>query len=91
VEFLGEVVDDELRLNPFGQIVESAWFDLPRHYPNVELGAFVVMPNHVHGIIVLQDASRGGSVPTKAPGPVSKVVSQDTRPEIPKTHPYRLI
>ncbi len=42
-----------LRPNVFGRIVQSAWEDLPRHYSNVELDAFVVMPNHVHGIVVI--------------------------------------
>jgi REP-associated tyrosine transposase len=34
--------------------VQSAWEDLPRHYANVELDAFVVMPNHVHGIVIIR-------------------------------------
>ena len=35
--------------------------DLPTHYPQVTLEAFVVMPNHMHGIVVINDLSRGGS------------------------------
>ncbi len=57
----GDVVDGEMRLNCFGKIVENAWFDLPNHYGHVELGAFCIMPNHVHGIVVLIDDGRGGS------------------------------
>ncbi len=45
----------EMRLNEFGLIVQDAWVDLPNHYPNVELDEFVVMPNHVHGIIIIMD------------------------------------
>ncbi len=55
----GDIVDGEMVLNPCGQTVTHAWFDLPRHYRHVELGAFVVMPNHVHGMIILN--GRGGS------------------------------
>ena len=51
----GEVVNGAIALNRFGQIVEHAWYDLPNHYPHVELDAFCIMPNHVHGIIVLND------------------------------------
>ncbi|MBI5877286.1 MAG: hypothetical protein HZB53_06530, partial [Chloroflexi bacterium] len=40
-------------LNDAGSIVEEVWNDLPRHFPIVELDAFVIMPNHVHGVIVL--------------------------------------
>jgi REP element-mobilizing transposase RayT len=49
----GEVVDGEMILSPAGRVVEAAWFDLPNHYPTIGLDAFVVMPNHVHGIIVI--------------------------------------
>ncbi len=57
----GEVVDGAVVLNRNGHIVRDAWFDLVNHYRHVELGAFVIMPNHVHGIIVLIDDGRGGS------------------------------
>ncbi len=51
----GEVADGEMRLNAFGEIVRAAWFDLPNHYNHVRLDAFVIMPNHVHSIIILID------------------------------------
>ena len=51
----GEIVNAEMKLSRYGQIVQYAWFDLPRHYPHVELDAFCIMPNHGHGIIVLHD------------------------------------
>ena len=35
------------------RVVEECWKELPRHFPMVELGEFVVMPNHVHGIVTL--------------------------------------
>lgn len=43
------------KLNEFGNIVEQVWFDLPNHNRYIELDEFVVMPNHVHGIIVITD------------------------------------
>ncbi len=52
---LGEVVDGVMRMSRFGEIVQTCWDDLPRHYPHVQLDAFVVMPNHVHGVIMLVD------------------------------------
>jgi REP element-mobilizing transposase RayT len=57
----GEVVDGEMMLNEFGRIVHAVWDDLPNHYPAVECGVFVVMPNHVHGIIVLDGGGVGES------------------------------
>ena len=50
---LGEVAGGMLRLNEVGRVVAACWDDLPRHYHGIELDAFVVMPNHIHGIIVL--------------------------------------
>jgi len=50
---LGEIHGDGLTLSPYGQIASAVWNDLPDHYSHIELDAFVVMPNHVHGIIVL--------------------------------------
>ena len=49
----GEVVDDEMRLNANGRLVNETWMGMPRHYPHVELDTVIVMPNHVHGILVL--------------------------------------
>ena len=49
----GDIVDGEMRLNEDGRLAQSVWEALPKHYSHVELDAVVVMPNHVHGIIVL--------------------------------------
>jgi len=57
----GEIVNGEMMLNRYGQIVMNAWSDLPKHYPHTELGAFIIMPNHVHGIILLNDNRRDRS------------------------------
>lgn len=43
-----------MQLNAVGRIVSRAWNDLPKHYPHVALDAFVVMPNRVHGILILE-------------------------------------
>ena len=51
----GEICEGAIVLNDAGLMVESAWNALPERYPGVELDAFVVMPNHFHGIIVLPD------------------------------------
>ena len=51
---LGDVRNGTMRMNRFGEIVETCWRELPNHYPHVKLDSFVVMPNHVHGIIVLE-------------------------------------
>jgi REP element-mobilizing transposase RayT len=49
----GEIVNEEMHINEYGEIVQKLWNEIPTHFPNVELGAFVIMPNHVHGIIYI--------------------------------------
>lgn len=51
----GKIVGEEMRLNEFGKIADECWRAIPEHFPSVELGSYVVMPNHVHGIIVIND------------------------------------
>ena len=47
----GDVVDGEMIMNSGGDITKKCWFDIPVHFPNVCLDEFVIMPNHLHGII----------------------------------------
>ncbi|MGD0591483.1 MAG: transposase [Bacteroidota bacterium] len=54
----GDVHGEEIRRNEIGKIVQRCWEEIPQHFPNVELDAFVVMPNHIHGIIVIKDHGR---------------------------------
>jgi REP element-mobilizing transposase RayT len=53
----GEVVDGAMRLNEFGEMVRGCWLAIPDHFPHVALDAFVIMPNHVHGIVWIVDAT----------------------------------
>jgi REP element-mobilizing transposase RayT len=55
----GEVVGGEVVLNDMGRIAEECWRAIPEHFPNAELGVYVVMPNHLHGIIILHEHGRG--------------------------------
>ena len=45
-------------LSEIGEIAQACWLDIPNHFPFVRLGAFVVMRNHVHGIIVINKRDR---------------------------------
>jgi REP element-mobilizing transposase RayT len=54
---LGEIKDGAMHLNLVGATVKAVWDSLPRHFPLIELDSFVVMPNHVHGIIVITDST----------------------------------
>jgi hypothetical protein len=67
----GDVVKGEMRLNSLGYIAFTCWQAIPNHFPHVELDAFVIMPNHLHGILVISDILVGATQasplhPTKA-------------------------
>jgi putative transposase len=47
----GGIKNGELILNDAGKIAENCWLEIPQHFPNVELHEFIIMPNHIHGII----------------------------------------
>ena len=57
----GEVFEGKMRLNSFGEIVQSEWLKLTHHFPNMQLGEFIVMPNHIHGIIIIENKSTVGT------------------------------
>lgn len=46
---LGQVEGGEVRLSRLGEVAQACWWAIPEHFDEVELAAFVVMPNHVHG------------------------------------------
>jgi hypothetical protein len=51
----GDVVKGEMRLNSLGYIAFICWQAIPDHFPHVELDVFVIMPNHLHGILLIND------------------------------------
>ncbi|MBK8020034.1 MAG: transposase [Chloroflexi bacterium] len=52
----GDIFDGVMLSNSFGNMVASAWCWLAEHYPYVDLDTWVLMPNHLHGILVLSSA-----------------------------------
>ncbi len=53
--FFGEIKNHEMYLNEIGIIADKCWAKIPDHFENTLLGEFVIMPNHVHGIINISD------------------------------------
>ena len=58
-DLFGDSIEGEMRLNWTGKLVKREWERLPNRLPNIELDEFIVMPNHVHGIILIIDPGRG--------------------------------
>lgn len=53
--FFGEIIKGKMYLAPAGILADVLWHEIPHHAKNVELGAFQVMPNHLHGILILNN------------------------------------
>lgn len=52
---LGRIADSEVKLSIVGEIVQRTWHDISRRFGGIRLDAFVVMPNHIHGIIIVNN------------------------------------
>lgn len=55
VQLLGEIIHREMLLSKIGKVAEKCWNEIPIHYPRVQLDKYIVMPNHIHGIIRIID------------------------------------
>ncbi|GGK74938.1 transposase [Rufibacter glacialis] len=70
--YFGSILDGEMQLSEIGRLAYTVWAEIPSHFPFVELDSFVVMPNHVHGLLLIQkpeeppaDHSAGPSTPVE--------------------------
>ena len=62
----GDVVDGDMRLNDAGEMVRRVWHEMPDRFPSVEMDEFVVMPNHVHGVLFIRQSSTSTIPPVGA-------------------------
>jgi REP element-mobilizing transposase RayT len=67
-----------MRLNPAGEMVRATWLELPHRFRHVRLDAFIVMPDHFHGLILLDsgDAALGPLRKASPAGPPSGSLGQ---------------
>jgi REP element-mobilizing transposase RayT len=54
--FFGEIGEAAIKLNDAGIMIQESWEELPKRFESIDLDEFVVMPNHLHGIVVLKDS-----------------------------------
>ncbi|MFW9940359.1 MAG: transposase [Candidatus Thorarchaeota archaeon] len=55
----GDILDGVMILNAFGNIVKTRWNMIPEHFPHVDLDEYIIMPNHIHGIMVINNRNVG--------------------------------
>lgn len=67
---------DQLILSPFGEIVFSTWNNLVNHNRGIELGAYIVMPNHIHGIINITEMDMNVGAGSKPAPELPEIIRQ---------------
>src|SRR3989344_8691696 len=78
IEYFGYIKDNKMILNQYGEIAKKYWQQIPDYYQNVTIDKFIIMPNHVHGIIQITKPVVTGQcpVPTRVNyGLLSKIVN----------------
>jgi REP element-mobilizing transposase RayT len=53
INYFGRIIDHEMLRSPIGETAHQYWQDIPQHHQNIEIDSFIIMPNHVHGIIII--------------------------------------
>ena len=84
---LGEIVDGKMILNEAGEIAQQCWLAIPEHFPNAVLHEFVIMPNHVHGIVELMDSVVGRAVGAQNFEPLQRATEQPPQNKFQKIIP----
>src|SRR6187397_862027 len=51
---LGRIINTEIQLSETGKYANECWMNIPKHFPYFYLDAFVIMPNHIHGIVLIE-------------------------------------
>ena len=72
---LGDVVDDRMTLSAYGEIAAESWQWLAQQYPYVSLDAWVMMPNHLHGILIIEEEEQKGGSRAAPTGPSTEMHS----------------
>ena len=72
LHYFGKIQEEKMQLSHCGVIADILWHEISHRYENVELGAFVVMPNHIHGILFLNENDDGNNNDNENLAPVQK-------------------
>ena len=81
----GNITDGAMVLNDAGRAAADCWLQIPDHFPHVELDEWVVMPNHIHGIVIIVGANNHSPVPSNNHLPIQS--NHDSPPPANPPHP----
>lgn len=78
IKFFGEVVDGNMRLNFYGQAASHCWKAIPKHFEHVTVDEYIIMPNHMHGILFIEDGNTYplGNIVGNYKGAVTRIINR---------------
>lgn len=56
--YFGQVLDEKMYLSEYGKIADKFWNEIPKHFSNVDLDKYSIMPNHIHGILKVKNQGK---------------------------------
>ena len=65
IPFFGNIKDEKVILSEIGKFAEKYWMEIPLHFQNVKIDEYIIMPNHIHGIVVFEDVDDLSNVKTQ--------------------------
>jgi len=75
----GDIINNKLQLNKLGEIIKIEWFNLKDRYKNIDNNKFIIMPNHIHGIVEIKDINKCRGLINQTP--TNKKISTDKNSE----------
>ncbi|MCI0455119.1 MAG: transposase [Candidatus Dadabacteria bacterium] len=75
-EWFGKIESGKVILNGFGEVAKNFWVEIPKHFKNVGLDEFIVMPNHIHGIVIIVGNAYMRSLQNRTKMLLSRIIQQ---------------
>ncbi len=85
--YLGKINNQKFEYSPIGAIAYTYWNEIPKHFKNIRLGEFIIMPNHIHGIIEIVQPRHGVAPQSPQESPVGSSHGMTNKNEFGKTIP----
>jgi putative transposase len=83
--FFGDIHHETMYLNETGNLSRSIWVTLPDRFPGIQLGDFVFMPNHFHGLVIMYKRTNVNNMPKRFQGQKQEII-EEQHPQLKKTY-----
>ncbi|MBP6398665.1 MAG: transposase [Saprospiraceae bacterium] len=82
-KIFGDIIDEAMKLTKVGQIATDIWLEIPNKFPFIRLGAFVIMPDHFHGLLHIEQLDDGSIAPRLLSGQLIEETIHDLTKDTP--------